>query len=68
MLEQATARLEEAYELAPWAPRVNLFLGEAYRLKGQPQKAREHLQRAVNWEIETAWRERAVHALSLVGG
>ena len=44
----AVRPLRQAYERAPWAAEVNLFLGEAYRLVGD-QRAARLLTNASNW-------------------
>ena len=62
----ALGYLRVAYRRAPWAPRINLFLGEAYRLTGDTERAREHLARAMHWHREQRWRDAAALALSLL--
>ena len=62
----ALGYLRVAYRRAPWAPRVNHFLGEAYRLIGDAQRARVHLSKAMHWHREELWRERAALALSML--
>ena len=62
----ALGYLRVAYHRAPWAPRVNHFLGEAYRLIGDPERARMHLTKAMHWHREERWRERAALALSML--
>ena len=51
---------------APWGPRINFYLGEAYRLTGDNVNARRHLTKAMHWDAAEAWRERAGMALALV--
>ena len=62
----ALGYLRVAYRRAPWAPRINLFLGEAYRLTGDAKRARGHLAMAAHWHREQRWREAAARALSLL--
>ena len=62
----ALGYLRVAYHRTPWAPRVNHFLGEAYRLIGDPERARVHLSKAMHWHREELWRERAARALSML--
>lgn len=52
-----------AYARAPWSPRINFHLGHAYRLAGQPDRARQHLEKTAFWHPDEAWRERARRAL-----
>ncbi len=65
-LEQAVSTLEQAHENTPWTPRISLYLGEAYRLSGRRTAARQQLTRALRWEEDAFWRERAKEALSLL--
>ena len=58
--------LRVAWRRAPWAPRVNFYLGEAYRLTGDDARARVHLRKAMNWDPDARWRERAALALGLL--
>lgn len=53
-----------AHERAPWMPRVNLFLGEAYRYIGDKDRARAHLSQAMHWHFSKRWRDRAASSLS----
>ena len=62
----ALGYLRVAHRHAPWAPPVNLFLGEAYRLIGDADRARAHLTKAMHWHREERWRERAALALSMI--
>ncbi len=59
--------LRVAYRRAPWAPRLNFYLGEAYRLTGDKARARAHLTKAMYWESDERRRERASMALALLG-
>lgn len=59
--------LRVAYRRAPWAPRVNFYLGEAYRLTGDRVRARVHLNKAMHWDSNEQRRERAAMALALMG-
>ena len=59
--------LRVAWRRAPWAPRVNFYLGEAYRLTGDDARARVHLRKAMNWDPDARGRERAALALGLLG-
>ena len=64
--QAAIQQLQKAFAKAPWAPRINLFLGEAYRLTGKNEKAKEHLTKALRWEAEPEWRDKAQQALALL--
>ena len=59
--------LRVAYQRAPWAPKINYYLGEAYRLTGDKARARIHLTKAMNWHPDERWRERAALALAMIG-
>lgn len=59
--------LRVAYRRAPWAPRINFYLGEAYRLTGDKARARTHLKKAMHWDSNEHRRERASMALALLG-
>ena len=59
--------LRVAYRRAPWAPRINFYLGEAYRLTGDRARARTHLTKAMHWDADERRRERASMALALLG-
>lgn len=59
--------LRVAYRRAPWAPRINFYLGEAYRLTGDRARARTHLMKAMHWDADERRRERASMALALLG-
>lgn len=63
---EAIEYLEHAYALAPWAPRVSLFLGDAYRMSGDAKRARPFLMRAIRWELEESWRSTAERTLALI--
>ncbi len=67
-LGPALQHLEQAHAQAPWAPRVSLFLGEAYRLAGRPEWARSQLKRAARWDHSAAWRAKAHKALAMLDG
>ncbi len=54
--------LKIAYQKAPWAPHLNFYLGETYRLVGDP-RARQHLLNARNWSDQDVWRRLATAAL-----
>ncbi len=58
--------LRVAYRRAPWAPRINFYLGEAYRLTGDRARARTHLSKAMHWDADERRRERASMALALL--
>ncbi len=64
--ELAIAALEHAHAQAPGAPRISLFLGEAYRLVGKPERASWHLLRTMRWEVEPEWRDKAREAVRLL--
>ena len=55
--------LRVAYHRAPWSPRINLYLGDSYRLIGNIPQAREHLTRATLWEADKFWLRKAEAAL-----
>ena len=61
---EAVAQLQVAHELAPWMPRVNLFLGEAYRYAGDAARARPHLRQAMHWHFNQRWRDHAAASLA----
>ena len=54
--------LRLAYEKMPWEVSVNFYLGEGYRIAGDPRAA-AHLRNALNWTSDGTWRERAKFAL-----
>ena len=62
----AVGYLRVAHGRAPWVPRINLFLGEAYRLIGDVESARTHLTKAMHWHHDARWRERSALALSMI--
>ncbi|MCY3821726.1 MAG: tetratricopeptide repeat protein [Gammaproteobacteria bacterium] len=62
----ALGYLRVAHGRAPWVPRINLFLGEGYRLIGDVERARVHLTKAMHWHRDERWRERAALALSMM--
>ncbi|NIP13290.1 MAG: tetratricopeptide repeat protein [Pseudomonadales bacterium] len=57
--------LKIAYQKAPWAPHLNFYLGETYRLIGDP-RARRHLLNARNWTDQDLWRRLATAALEQI--
>jgi tetratricopeptide (TPR) repeat protein len=57
--------LRIAHHRQPWAPHVNFYLGESYRLIGDA-RAREHLTRARQWSPTVLWRALAEAALDLL--
>ncbi len=59
---EALNYLKIAYQKAPWAPHLNFYLGETYRLVGDP-RARRHLLNARNWSDQDLWRRLATAAL-----
>lgn len=61
--EKALSHLRLAWEKMPAAAQTNFYLGEAYRILGD-QRADEHLQKARNWALQPAWRNRATAALA----
>jgi tetratricopeptide (TPR) repeat protein len=61
--EEAVTHLRRAYERAPWAPHINLYLGECYRLLGDP-RARGLLTNALNWATMDLTKRLATSALS----
>ena len=64
--DDAVAQLQVAHERAPWMPRVNLFLGEAYRYIGDTARTRAHLTQAMHWHFSKRWRDHAASSLSLL--
>jgi tetratricopeptide (TPR) repeat protein len=54
--------LRIAYQKAPWAPHINFYLGESYRLIGD-RRAVVHLTNARNWSTQKIWRSLAEAAL-----
>ena len=62
----ALAYMRRAHLFAPWSPRINFYLGEAYLLSGDFSRARQHLQKTANWHPEAAWRDRADQALTRI--
>ncbi|MEM8766188.1 MAG: hypothetical protein AAGE43_01990 [Pseudomonadota bacterium] len=54
--------LKVAYQRAPWAPVVNYFIGESYRLTGDT-RARRYLTNARNWAVADIWRVLAEESL-----
>ena len=54
--------LRLAYEKMPWDVSVNFYLGEGYRIAGDP-RASAHLRNALNWTSDETWRKRAEFAL-----
>jgi tetratricopeptide (TPR) repeat protein len=50
--------LRIAHQSQPWAPHLNFYLGETYRLIGDA-RAREHLTRARQWSPTVLWRKMA---------
>jgi tetratricopeptide (TPR) repeat protein len=57
--------LKIAYQKAPWAPHLNFYLGETYRLVGDP-RAQRHLLNARNWTEQDIWRRLATAALEQI--
>ena len=55
--------LRIAYQRQPWAPHVNFYLGETYRLVGDV-RARGHLERVLQWSPSEVWRRLAEAALT----
>ena len=62
--EEALEYLAVAYTRAPWSPRVNYYLGEAFGMLGVVDLARRHLRKTQYWDPELPWRERAARALA----
>ncbi len=58
--------LRIAHRRQPWAPHVNFYLGESYRLVGD-SRARAHLERARQWSPMAIWRKLADAALEMLG-
>jgi len=54
--------LRIAQQRAPWAPQVNFYLGEAYRLTGD-RRARAYLERAGAWSPLPFWQQASRLAL-----
>ena len=63
---EALEHLLAAHFRAPWSPRINFYLGEAYRRSGAYERARQHLEKTANWHPEEAWRDRAERALDAI--
>ena len=61
--QDAVAHLRRAYERAPWAPRINLYLGECYRLLGD-SRAKGLLINARNWTSTEVTKRLATSALA----
>ena len=59
---EAMQYLRLVYEKMPWSIPINFYLGEGYRIAGDPRAA-AHLQNARNWTLDEAWRARAEFAL-----
>ncbi len=57
--------LKVAHQRAPWAPVVNYFVGESYRLTGDT-RARRYLTNARNWADAEVWRVLAEESLRLL--
>lgn len=57
--------LRIAHQRQPWAPQVNFYLGESYRLIGD-RRAAAHLQRAQRWSPTELWRKLAEAGLELL--
>ena len=55
--------LKIAYQKAPWAPHINFYLGESYRLIGD-RRAAAHLTNARNWSTQEVWQRLADAALA----
>ena len=62
--DDAVAYLQAAYSRAPWSPQVNFYLGEAYRLAGDPARARPHLRKTAYWHPQQNWRDRVSRVLA----
>jgi len=59
--------LRIAHRRQPWAPHVNFYLGESYRLIGD-SRARQHLERARRWSPTELWRRLAEAGLEALHG
>ena len=59
---EAMHYLRIAYERTPSNVPINFYLGEGYRIAGDP-RAGAHLKNARNWARNSLWRERAEFAL-----
>ena len=51
---------------APWSPRVNFHLGDAYVQLGRITNARHYLEKSARWETDDTMRNRAEEMLSLL--
>ena len=60
--QDAMPYLRLAYEKMPWDVTVNFYLGEGYRIAGDPRAA-AHLRNALNWTSDATWQKRAEFAL-----
>ena len=58
----AMGYLRLAYEKMPWEVSINFYLGEGYRIAGDPRAA-AHLGNALSWASDADWRKRAEFAL-----
>ena len=58
----AMGHLRLAYEKMPWEVSINFYLGEGYRIAGDPRAA-AHLGNALSWASDADWRKRAEFAL-----
>lgn len=59
--------LRIAHRRQPWAPHVNFYLGESYRLIGD-SRAEQHLERARRWSPTELWRRLAEAGLEALHG
>jgi tetratricopeptide (TPR) repeat protein len=63
--DKALGYLRLAHQLAPWAPRINLHLGDCLRMLGAPS-ARDYLTNARAWAQDEATYYLADAALELI--
>ena len=63
---EALNYLRVAHDHAPWESHISFYLGETHRLMGNDSSARRHLNDAMNWAPEHAWRVRAEMALAKI--
>ncbi|MBX3706984.1 MAG: hypothetical protein KF911_10190 [Pseudomonadales bacterium] len=60
---EARNYLQIVHDRQPWAPHVNFYLGDTYRLLGDT-RARAHLGQARDWSPTPLWRDLAAEALA----
>ena len=66
--DDALEYLSIAYARAPWSPRVNYYLGEAFGMLGDVKRAQRHLRKTMYWDPDRDWRGRAARGLARLEG